>query len=178
MKPDFKILSPTAILGYGYPMSSFERGIAAGPDLIAVDAGSTDPGPYYLGSGKPFTDRVCVKRDLRPMIVEGVRKGIPVVIGSAGGSGAAPHLAWCREIIEEIAAEEGLSFRLGLAHADIERETVQRALDAGLIQTMRGGPELTASILAETENIVAQMGVEPIQELLEGGVTARPAALS
>lgn len=51
MKPEFKILSATAILGYGFPIASFEAGIAKGPDLIAADAGSTDPGPYYLGSG-------------------------------------------------------------------------------------------------------------------------------
>ena len=45
MKPEFKILSPTAILGYGFPEESFRRGMAEKPDLIAVDGGSTDPGP-------------------------------------------------------------------------------------------------------------------------------------
>ncbi|HOA35093.1 MAG TPA: 3-methylaspartate ammonia-lyase, partial [Bacillota bacterium] len=48
------LLSPTAILGYGFPESSFSRGLSLNPDLIAVDAGSTDPGPYYLGSGSSF----------------------------------------------------------------------------------------------------------------------------
>ena len=41
-----KVLSPTAILGYGFPESSFEEGMSRKPDVIAVDAGSTDPGPY------------------------------------------------------------------------------------------------------------------------------------
>ena len=54
MAKEYKILSPTAILGYGFPEASFLRGLDEGPDLIAVDAGSTDPGPYYLGSGKPL----------------------------------------------------------------------------------------------------------------------------
>ena len=105
MKPEFKILSPTAILGYGFPEASFKRGMAEKPDLIAVDAGSTDPGPYYLGAGKAFTDRTGVKRDLRYMLKAGVEAGIPVVVGTAGGSGAAPHLDWCREIVLEIAPE-------------------------------------------------------------------------
>lgn len=118
-KPLFKVLSPTAILGYGFPEESFLKGMAEKPDLIAVDAGSTDPGPYYLGSGKSFTDRVGVKRDLRYMLTHGVRAKIPVVIGTAGGSGARPHVEWCREIIEEIAREEGLSFIMGIAYADI-----------------------------------------------------------
>ncbi len=166
MKP-FKILSPTAILGYGYPLESFERGMQENPDLIAVDAGSTDPGPFYLGSGKPFTDRTCVKRDLLHMLRAGVTNGIPVVIGTAGGSGAAPHLAWCREIVEEIAREEQLSFRLGLIHADIPHDEVSKALDEGRIQSVRCGPELTPQLLQESVNIVGQMGIEPIIELLE-----------
>jgi hypothetical protein len=41
---EFRVLSPTAILGYGFPESSFKRGIERQPHLIAVDAGSTDPG--------------------------------------------------------------------------------------------------------------------------------------
>ena len=104
-KKEFRILSTTAILGYGYPLESFERGMARKPHLIAVDAGSTDPGPYYLGSGKSFTDRSCVKRDLRYMIRAGVQSNIPVVVGSAGGAGARPHLDWCVEIVREIARE-------------------------------------------------------------------------
>jgi hypothetical protein len=50
---EIRILSPTAILGYGFPESSFQAGLARKPHLIAVDAGSTDPGPYYLGAGSP-----------------------------------------------------------------------------------------------------------------------------
>ncbi len=51
-----RILSPTAILGYGFPRESFEEGMSRRPDVIGVDAGSTDPGPYYLGAGKPFVN--------------------------------------------------------------------------------------------------------------------------
>lgn len=57
MARSFKVLSPTAILGYGFPEESFRKAMAESPDLIAVDAGSSDPGPHYLGAGKPFTDR-------------------------------------------------------------------------------------------------------------------------
>ena len=43
---EYRILSPTGIVGYGFPKESFELGVAQKPDLIACDAGSTDPGPY------------------------------------------------------------------------------------------------------------------------------------
>ena len=46
---EFKVLSPTAILGYGFPQESFYRAMDMNPDAIAVDAGSTDPGPVLSG---------------------------------------------------------------------------------------------------------------------------------
>ncbi len=85
---ELRILSPTAILGYGFPVESFEEGMKRKPHVIAVDAGSTDPGPYYLGAGKSFTDNNSVKRDLEIMIPAALEAGIPVIIGTAGGSGA------------------------------------------------------------------------------------------
>jgi len=169
MAREYKILSPTAILGYGFPESSFLKGLEAGPDLIAVDAGSTDPGPYYLGSGKPFTDRVGVKSDLRAMLTHGVRRGIPVVIGTAGGSGARPHLEWCRALVEEIAREENLSFRLGLAYADVDAEVVVAGLHSGKVQALDGLEDPTDEQVRSCPHIVAQMGNEPLQALAREG---------
>ncbi len=168
-KKEFRILSTTAILGYGYPLESFERGMARKPHLIAVDAGSTDPGPYYLGSGKSFTDRSCVKRDLRYMIRAGVQSNIPVVVGSAGGAGARPHLDWCLEIVREIAREEKLSFKLGVIPADVSKETVLAALRGGKIKPMDQVPPLTEAVVADCTHIVAQMGPEPLMEALKLG---------
>ena len=169
MSRTFKILSPTAILGYGFPEESFMKAMEESPDLIAVDAGSSDPGPHYLGSGKAFTDRAGVKRDLRYMLKAGVKNNIPVVIGTAGGSGAQPHLEWCREIILELAKEEGLSFKMALIPADVEKKTVHEALDAGKITPLAFVPELTHEVIDESTYIVAQMGVEPFQEALAAG---------
>ena len=169
MKP-FKVLSPTAILGYGFPEASFLKGMEEKPDLIAVDAGSTDPGPYYLGSGKSFTDRVGVKRDLRYMLTHGVLNKIPVVVGSAGGSGARPHVEWCRKIIEEIALEEKLSFRMGIVYADIDKAMVIEAVRAGQVTPLDDLPTPTPDDINSCPHIVAQMGIEPVRALLEEGV--------
>ena len=51
IKEEFRILSTTAILGYGFPMASFEEGMKRNPHLIAVDAGSTDRGLIILVRG-------------------------------------------------------------------------------------------------------------------------------
>lgn len=170
MKKDIlKILSPTAILGYGYPIESFMAGMAEKPDIIAVDAGSVDPGPYYLGSGKPFTDRIGVKRDLRCMLKEACSAKIPVIIGTAGGSGAKPHVEWCREIIMEIAREEKIAFRMGIVYADIEKDFVIESIKQGRTEALDGLPELTEKTVMETKRIVAQMGVSPIIGALEKG---------
>ncbi len=166
MARSFKVLSPTAILGYGFPEESFRKAMAESPDLIAVDAGSSDPGPHYLGAGKPFTDRAGVKRDLRYMITAGVQNNIPVVIGTAGGSGAAPHLEWCREIIHEIALEEQLAFSMALIPADVDKAIVHQALDNGKITALDFVPPLTHDAIDESTYIVAQMGIEPFQRIV------------
>ena len=158
---EFRILSTTAILGYGFPFTSFEEGMKRNPHLIAVDAGSTDPGPYYLGAGVSFTDRDAVKRDLEIMIKAGVERGIPISIGTAGGSGGKPHLDWNREIIEEITRENNLHFKLAIIHAELPKEIIKKELEAGKITPLDPAPELTLATIDKTTRIVAQMGVQP-----------------
>jgi len=166
---EFKILSPTAILGYGFPMTSWEEGMKRKPDVIAVDAGSTDPGPYYLGAGISFTDREAVKRDLAIMIPAAIKEGIPVIIGSAGGSGAAPHLQWNREIIEEIAAEQNLSFSFAIIPSDIPKDVISEALKKGDITPLKPAPQLKQEDINDASHIVAQLGPEPIIKALIQG---------
>lgn len=162
----FKVLSPTAILGYGFPEESFRKGIEKKPDLIAVDAGSTDPGPYYLGIGKSFTSRPAVKRDLAFMLEGAVKLSIPCIIGSAGGSGARQHVAWTESIIREIAKERGYSFRMAVIHADINKRDVIAAMRKGKVRPLHPAPEITPGEVAKSVRIVAQMGVEPLLEAL------------
>lgn len=170
MKEEFCILSTTAILGYGFPKESFDEGMKRKPDLIAVDAGSTDPGPFYLGEGVSFTDRGAVKRDLEIMICAGVKENIPVVIGTAGGSGAKPHLEWCADIIREIAKEHDLHFKMAMIHADMDKEEMKKALTEGKISPLEPAPQLTVEDIDATTNIVGQMGIEPIMKALDSGV--------
>lgn len=166
---EYKILSPSGIVGYGFPEASFEEGIKRNPDLIACDAGSTDPGPYYLGSGIPFTNASAVKRDMRLMLKAARKLDIPLVIGSAGGSGAEPHLEREINIIREVAAEEKLSFKLAIVHAEFTKEFVINELRAGHIHPLGPVPEANEKDIDESTHIVAQMGTEPIIAALQEG---------
>ena len=166
---ELRILSPTAILGYGFPMASFEEGMKRKPHVIAVDAGSTDPGPYYLGAGKSFTDRNSVKRDLEIMIPAALEAGIPVIVGTAGGSGARPHVELTVDIVKEIAREKQLSFKLAVIQSEFDKEFVKQNVRNGNVSPLFPAKEIDEQEVDESVHIVAQMGEEPFIEALENG---------
>jgi hypothetical protein len=166
---ELRVLSPTAILGYGFPIESFREGMRREPHVIAIDAGSTDPGPFYLGAGISFTDRNAVKRDLEIILTAAIEHKIPVIIGSAGGSGGEPHLAWNVNIIREIAFEKGLDFKMALIHAEIPVESVISSLNSDKIHSIGADLPLTAEELKKTVRVVSQMGVEPFISALGQG---------
>ncbi len=166
---EIRILSPTAILGYGFPMESFIEGMKRKPHVIAVDAGSTDPGPYYLGAGKSFTDYNSVKRDLEIMIPAAIEAGIPVIVGTGGGSGGYPHVEFCRNIIEEIAREKQLSFKLAVIQSEMDKELVKSKLRKGEVVPLHPAGPITEEDVDNTVRIVAQMGEEPFIKALNEG---------
>ncbi len=166
---EIRILSPTAILGYGFPLESFVEGMKRSPHVIAVDAGSTDPGPYYLGAGKSFTDYNSVKRDLAIMIPAALEAGIPVIVGTAGGCGGRPHVEFCVNIVKEIARENGLTFKLAVIQSELDKELVKRKLAAGEVTPLHPAPEITAEDVDQAVRIVAQIGEDPFIEALNNG---------
>ena len=87
-----RVLGASGQLGYGVPTPAFQAGLAREPDIIGCDMGSIDIGPYYLGAGRMATAPAATRRDLRKVILAARQHDIPLVIGSAGSAGAAPHL--------------------------------------------------------------------------------------
>lgn len=170
MGKTLKILSPCGILGYGFPKESFLRALEDKPDAIVVDAGSTDAGPHKLGAGVSIVSRIACKKDLH-LLIKGSRSlNIPLVIGSAGGSGGRVHVEWTMNIIKEILDEEKLSAKLAVIWADIPKDRVKSAIRLGEIEPMGSNiPQLEEKIVDETVSIVAQMGAEPILEALGKG---------
>lgn len=164
------ILSPCGILGYGFPEDSFRAAIAQKPDAIVVDAGSTDAGPHKLGAGTAIVSRMACKKDLT-LLMEGARElSIPLIIGSAGGSGARTHVNWTLDILDELAYEMSWHPRMAVIWADIPEEAILAEQARGGVAKMSPNvPDITPESLAATNGVVAQMGAEPIIKALEGG---------
>lgn len=167
--PEMRMMATTGMLGYGYTEEAFRRGLAQKPDFIAADGGSMDPGPYYLGEGIPFVSRKAMKRDLALMIEAGIEHNIPVMVGSAGGGGSDPQVAFVREIAEEIAKEKGLSFRMAVIHAEQPKDFIKQKIGEGKVAPLGPIGDLTEEDVDETHRVVGMMGVEPFQKALEDG---------
>lgn len=166
---EIRILSATGILGSGFREDSLRRAMALAPDFIGADAGSTDPGPYYLGSGESqFSDSAC-KRDLRLMLLAGRAADIPVIVGSAGTGGSDVQLARLAGLAREIAREEKLSFRLALIHSEQDRDYLKRRLREGRIRPLANAPALDERVIERSSHIVGMCGIEPYIEALRNG---------
>ncbi|GAI92094.1 unnamed protein product, partial [marine sediment metagenome] len=157
------------MLGYGFPTKSFQKGLEKKPHVIAADAGSTDAGPHKLGAGVGIVSKEATKKDLTLMLTAGCKNKIPVIIGSAGGSGAEVHLNWTLEIVKEIAKERNLHFKMALIHAEVEKDYLQKKLAQGKIKPLGPVPELTSKDIEEATRIVAVMGVRSHIKALELG---------
>ncbi len=162
-----KIVALNGLLGYGYSEEALNIAFSEKVDYLGVDAGSTDPGPYYLGSGKSFTDRGAVKRDLGLALPKALEHKAPFIIGTAGGAGSSEHVAWLKDILLEIASEQNLRFKLGVVLSDVSVEYVLDKFDNGKMIDMSSEFPASRDAISESSRIVSQIGIAPIIKLLE-----------
>lgn len=164
-----KVLVPSGALGLGYDKTALERGIAAKPDIIAIDGGSTDSGPSYLGRGVSKYSRASTKVEWRGLIEARARAGCPLVIGTAGTCGADSAVDWLVGITEEILAETGLTAKVAILKSGQSAEVVRDALAGGGLAPLHPAPEVDDETLNNCTNIVALAGAEQINAALDTG---------
>lgn len=139
-------------------------------DYVAADAGSSDPGPAYLGSGESMTHRAGLKQALEGMLVAVRERNIPLLIGSAGIAGRCEQVDLFRDLIFEIAKERNLKpFSLATIYSDVSTDRVNQALAAGKVTPLGPVVPLTREIVDGSTHIVAMMGAEPMIKALSEG---------
>src|SRR2546426_12657028 len=96
---EIRTIAPSGAVGAGYDEASFLAAMEhERPHFIGCDSGSTDPGPFPLGSGVSHWNRVLYKRDLAPMLRAALKNQVPLLIGSAGPPRGGPHPAGARAV--------------------------------------------------------------------------------
>jgi len=164
-----RVLVPSGVLGSGCPDEALARGVSLAPDCIAVDGGSTDSGPYYLGTGTSKMTRQATKHDLRQLMLARDRLGVPLLVGSCGTSGTDAGVDWMADIAREIAREEGLRARLALVYSEIGPGALLPYIQTGRTAPLDPALPLTAERVEACEHIVGLLGYEPLAEAIADG---------
>ncbi len=115
---EIRYVAATGALGVGVDAEALNQSLGLRPHFIASDAGTTDAGPFALGSGTAAFPREAVKRDLARVLVASRKANIPALIGSAGTAGGDPHVEWVLDIAREIAEENDLSLRTAVIRSE------------------------------------------------------------
>jgi hypothetical protein len=164
-----KVLMTVGALGAGIVEEAFERAMEMSPDIIVADGGSTDSGPFYLGSGQGKYAREVIKSDLAIMIKGGHKIGVPIMIGSCGTCGSDAGVDLYADIAEEIFREEGFRMKLAKIYTQQDPQMLKEKWIQGKIHELEGAPKITEKTFDECSNIVALAGAEPFIKALQDG---------
>ncbi len=163
------VLIPSGALGLGFSADALARGVAAGADVIAIDGGSTDSGPHYLGTGTSKYARARTKAEWGQIMAARAQLGVPLIIGTAGTCGADSAVDWLVDITRDLAQDRGERLKICTVKSNQPAQRVKAALAAGRIQALAPEQPLDDALLDQCTNIVALAGVEQIQHALNTG---------
>jgi hypothetical protein len=163
------ILVPSGMLGAGFSPDTITRGLSLGADVIAVDGGSTDSGPYYLGAGVAKTAERAVRRDLRLLLAAASSARIPLVVGSCGTGGTDSGVNWVAGIAAAIRGEDGPDLAVAKIFSEQRADQLVAQLEQGRIHALPPSGPLEAATLGRCTHIVGMMGHEPIERALRAG---------
>ena len=163
-KKTIKVLVPAGALGIPFDKNALINGIKLKPDLIAIDGGSTDSGPYYLGSGKSKYSYSATKRDWSILMEMRAKAKVPLLIGTAGTCGTKTSVEWMLKMTKEIAKENKEKLKIVALKTDLSNKFVLEKYKSGKIKPLEGAPKINEDIINNCSNIVALAGVEQIQK--------------
>ena len=170
MSAETVILAPNGQLGYGIPEDSMQQARDRFDiDVIALDAGSVDQGPFYLGHGDAHTNEDIIRRDLQIVLEAAAEEDVPLLISTMVSAGARVHLDMGARIGADVIESSGLDLDVARIYTDVPPQTVASKLDRGDIREIDYKQQLTYSTIENAERIVGQIGPEPYIEALDNG---------
>ena len=164
-----KVFVPCGAIGPGIDPESFKCGVEMHPDIISTDAGSTDSGPYYLGTGKCKYAMSSVKEDVRLILKAAAELKIPVTIGSAGTCGTDKSVDELAEIVYEVAKEENITPKVARIYSEQDPKILKERYLKGDIFALNGAPEINEETFESCNHIVGLCGIEPFIEAFKAG---------
>lgn len=164
-----RVLVPSGALGISFDHAAFERGLTQRPDIICIDGGSTDSGPYYLGTGTSKYSRTVTRSEWRTLMQARAALGVPLMIGTSGTCGTDASVDWMLDITAELAAELGQSVRVATLKSEQPAARVADAFAAGRVRALDGAPSLAPEAVGQCSHIVALAGAEQMAAALDTG---------
>jgi len=161
----------TCALGLGFSYKGFQAGLERSPHVIACDAGSSDYGPYSLGSGKLQKPAAAIEAEYTTLLKGAYGLGVPFVTGSVGGAGDNAHVDQMAELTRRVADRNKLRFRLAEIRASISPAFLERKIRRDEIVPLGGSEPLTEKTLRSLSAAVGQMGSEPFLRALDARAT-------
>src|SRR5436190_10106327 len=153
-----RVICPNGHLGFApIRAESFRLGVDSRPDVIAADSGSDDVGPVPLGTDTSTSPLSWQTHDLEHMLLASRKLGVPMIIGSAGDTGADSRVDLYVRIIGELAAKHRLPrFRVGYFYSGLRTSDLRVRMQRGdVVEGLEGYADLSPEELDATERIVA-----------------------
>ena len=164
-----KVLVPSGVLGLGFDLEALNKGVKNNPDIISIDGGSTDSGPYSLGSGTSKYSRAAIKAEWKNLMIAREKANVPLVIGSCGTCGTNGMVDWMENITIELAEELNQNIKIAKLYCQQEKNFIKKNFQLSKIFPLNPAPMLNDQLIEEMTNIVALAGAEQIQECINTG---------
>ncbi len=164
-----KVLVPSGVLGLGFDLEALNNGVKNNPDIISIDGGSTDSGPYSLGSGTSKYSRGAIKAEWKSLMIAREKAKVPLVIGSCGTCGTNGMVDWMENITIELAEELNQNIKIAKLYCQQEKNFIKKKFQLSKIFPLNPAPMLNDHLIEEMTNIVALAGAEQIQECINTG---------
>lgn len=162
-----RVLIPSGVLGLSYCKEALRRGLDLQPDLIAIDGGSTDSGPYYLGAGISKYSRSTTLSDWKTLLSARAQTNVPLVLTSAGTSGTDSCVDWMLEITREAASQLGHKLKVATLKSSQNHNCVAKKFTQRKLHELANAPEIEENDILGCTNIVALAGVEQIAAAIQ-----------